>query len=221
MHTPTPTHAYTRTRNSCGCNKGKKACNECGAVANYFTAADGAGSRKKAKSRKMKTCEVWIVLHRKHEHESTSMSSNTNTSTSRRAVEHSPTLEHSSTRARARGALEHEHEHSSPSTRWSGNQCEPSGEGHAKDVGYFFDHVGLHASGWLCVLGMPPCGYLPVFATVNPQSTCHGPRPGPTLAPSCTGGLPACPGAESTRKDPRRQEKKKSMCKKTHLYIQQ
>ena len=47
----------------------------------------------KAKSRKMKTCEVWIFLHSKHEHA--------------RAREHSST----STRA-----LEHDHEHESTST---------------------------------------------------------------------------------------------------------
>ena len=42
-----------------------------------------------------------------------------------------------------------------------------------------------------------------LLATLNPQSTCHGPLPGSTLASWCSGGLPACPGAESTRKDPR------------------
>ena len=58
-----------------------------------------------------------------------------------------------------------------------------------------------------------------LLATLNAQSTCHGPRPGPTLAPWCSGGLPACPGAESTRKDPRPEEKKVPMGKKTHLYV--
>ena len=110
----------------------------------------------------------------------------------------------------ARGALEHV----------SGSRPQ-NYERHAQPVGHFFNlYVGLHGPGWLYVLGMPPRGYLPIFATLNPQSTCHGPRPGPTLAPWCSGGLPACSGAESTRKDPRPEEKKMSMCKrKTHLYI--
>ena len=53
---------------------------------------------------------------------------------------------------------------------------------------------------------------------MNPQSTCHGPRPGPTLAPWCSVGLPAFPGAESARKDPRPEEKKMPMCNKKHIY---
>ena len=65
------------------------------------------------------------------------------------------------------------------------------------------------------MLGMPPRDYLPVFANLNPHSTYpSGPRPGPKLAPWCTGGLHACPGAENTRKDQRLEEKKMPMCKK-------
>ena len=45
------------------------------------------------------------------------------------------------------------------------------------------------------------------LATLNPQSTCHGRRPEPTLAAWCSDGLPACHRAESTRKDPRRKRK--------------
>ena len=57
-----------------------------------------------------------------------------------------------------------------------------------------------------------------LLATLSPQSTCHGPRPGPTLSPWCSGGLPACYGAESTRKFPRPEEKKNAdVQKKTHL----
>ena len=59
---------------------------------------------------------------------------------------------------------------------------------------------------------MSPSGYLPVFVTLNPQSTGHGPLPGPTLGSGCTGGFPACPGSENTRKDPRPAEKKMPMC---------
>ena len=47
-----------------------------------------------------------------------------------------------------------------------------------------------------------------VPATLNPQSTCHGPRPGPRRASWCPGGLPICRGAESRRKDPRPKVKK-------------
>ena len=129
--------------------------------------------------------------------------------TSKRYSSTSKRYSSTSTRARARGALEHEH--SNTSTRWLGNQCEPSGEWHAKPVGQLFNHMGLHAPGWLYVLGMPPRGYLPFLATLSPQSTCHGPRRGPTLAPWCAGRLPACPGAKNTRKDPRQEEKKMPM----------
>ena len=43
---------------------------------------------------------------------------------------------------------------------------------------------GLRLS-WLLLAGKRPRGYLQVFVTLNPQSTCHGPRPGPTHAPQC------------------------------------
>ena len=44
--------------------------------------------------------------------------------------------------------------------------------------------------------------HLPDFAALNAQSTHDGARPGPKLAPWCTGGPPACPVAESPRKNP-------------------
>ena len=76
-----------------------------------------------------------------------------------------------------RGALEHEHEVARQFVRTVSrilNANRPT----------FFDlYVGLHGPGWLYVLGWPPRRYLLIFATANPQSTCHGPRPGPTLAP--------------------------------------
>ena len=59
-------------------------------------------------------------------------------------------------------------------------------------------------------------GYLPV-ATLTPQSTCHGPRPGPTLAPQCSRGPPACPATESTRKNTRAGEQKFPCAKPPHL----
>ena len=40
----------------------------------------------------------------------------------------------------------------------------------------------------------------------------------PKLAPWCPGGLPACHGAENTRKDPRPEEKKMPMCQKKHIF---
>ena len=107
--------------------------------------------------------------------------------------------------------------HSSMSTKWPGNSV--------RAVGIIMNNMrnpsdlygGLHGPVWLYVVGMPPCDYLPIFATLNPQSTCHGPRAGPTLSPWCLGGLPACPGAESTRKDPRTEEKKMPMGKSKHI----
>ena len=69
------------------------------------------------------------------------------------------------------------------------------------------------------VLRIPPHGYSPFFATLNLQSTCRGPRPGPTLAPWSSGGLPACPGAESTSKDPRPEEQKNTDVQKKHTFI--
>ena len=70
------------------------------ALPNYSTAADGT---KNKKLKRKKTCEVWIVLHRKHEHA--------------RAREH--VHDHSSM---STNALEHELEHSKMSTRWAANQ---------------------------------------------------------------------------------------------------
>ena len=57
------------------------------------------------------------------------------------------------------------------------------------------------------------------LATLNPQGTCHGPRSGPKLTPWDPGGLPACHGAESTRKTRGRKRKKCRSAKKTHLYV--
>ena len=56
-------------------------------------------------------------------------------------------------------------------------------------------------------------------ATYNPQSTCHGPRPGPKLAYGVRTGSLCANGAESTRIDPRPGEKKVPNGEKTHLYI--
>ena len=76
---------------------------------------------------------------------------------------------------------------------------------------------GFHGPGWLWVVGKGSRAYLPVFAALNPQNTCHGPRPGLTLAPQCSRGPPVCPATESTRKDPWAEEQKMPMCKKVHV----
>ena len=154
----------------------------------------------------------------------------------KRALEHKHKLDN--TRTRPRGAVEHEHEHESTATSIRAARARTLENEHEvgrqpvravsrilNDMrnGHFLNlYMGLHGLGWLYVLGMPSRGYLPIFTTLNPHSTCHGPRLGPTLAPWCSGGLPACPSAESTRKDPRPGEKKMPMCKKhthTHLHI--
>ena len=65
-------------------------------------------------------------------------------------------------------------------------------------------YVGLHGPGWLYVLGIPLQGDSPL----EPPE--HVPRTS-ARAQTCArgpGGLPACHGAESTRKDPRPEEKK-------------
>ena len=60
--------------------------------------------------------------------------------------------------------------------------------------------------------------YLPARATLNAQSTSHGPRPGPALSPWCTSDPPSCPPAESARQDPRKAEKRSPMCKNSVLW---
>ena len=57
-----------------------------------------------------------------------------------------------------------------------------------------------------------------VTCDFEPQSTCHGPQPGPALAPWCSGGFPACPRAESKRKEGPRPEEKKMTMSKEHIY---
>ena len=54
---------------------------------------------------------------------------------------------------------------------------------------------------------------------LNAQSKRHGAQRVPTLAPGCTRGPPACPAAESARKDPRPAEKSRVMCKKRYSSI--
>ena len=133
-HTPTHTHTHSSHTHKKWLwlqQRGKR--HECGAVANHFTAADGA----KAKSRKMKLVRfgssyIGSTSTRAREHEHEREYSSTRTLTNTRALEH----DHKSTRARARAR---------------GGQAisAPSAERHAKPVGQFFNRVGLHAPGWL------------------------------------------------------------------------
>ena len=53
-----------------------------------------------------------------------------------------------------------------------------------------------------------------LLATLNTQSTCHGPRPGPTLAPWCSGGLLRAPKPRAREKTRGRNRKKMPMCRK-------
>ena len=148
-------------------------------MANYFTAADGAKSKKP-------------------KNELVRFGSSYTASTSTRALEH-----------------EHEHESTNTSTRALEHEPEVARQSVRETCGTCFLTM------WVCMrLGgssWSPWLLASFSATLNPQSTCHGPRPGPTLAPWSTGGLPACRGAESTRNDPRSGEKKMLVCKKKRL----
>ena len=165
----------------------------------------------KCKKSKNEPCEVWIVLHRKHEHE--------------RALGHDHKHESTttSTRAQAR-ARKHEHEGTSTRARARGGQAisasrQQNSQRRAQPVGHFLYPVRGFAWAWMALRARNASPWL--LANVRdfePQSTCHGPRPGPTLAPWCSGGLLVCPGAESTKNDPGPEEKKMPMCKKEHIY---
>ena len=77
--------------------------------------------------------------------------------------------------------------------------------------------MGLDGSTY--VLGMPRRGYLPFFATLNPQITCHGARPGPTVAPWCSGGAPCVPRSQEHEKRPvARRGRNADVQKKTFIH---
>ena len=61
--------------------------------------------------------------------------------------------------------------------------------------------------------------YLPDRATLNAHSTRRGARRGPKTFAQCTRGPPACPAAESARKDPLPEETSWSMRKKKVHFI--
>ena len=75
----------------------------------------------------------------------------------------------------------------------------------------------MHGLGWLYLLGMPPPGYLPDSATLNPQSTCHGPRPGHTLTPIAHAGLLRAPQPRAREKTRGRKNKKCRCPNKSHI----
>ena len=86
--------------------------------------------------------------------------------TNTRALEHSPTLEYSNTGTSTR-TLGHAHEHSNMSTRGgrtSSARRQHNSDKHVHPVGRSFHlYVGLHAPGWLYVLGMPPRTDVPLL----------------------------------------------------------
>ena len=72
---------------------------------------------------------------------------------------------------------------------------------------YFLTVWGFYGPAWLWLGGKRSRENEPARATLNAQSTRQGVRQGPTLTLWRTGGSPACPAAESARKDPRPDEK--------------
>ena len=72
----------------------------------------------------------------------------------------------------------------------------------------------MHPDGSTCSESLPEgtCHYEPPEHVPRTSARAH-------TCTQCPGGLPACHGAESTRKDPRPEEKNMPKCQKTHLYI--
>ena len=80
----------------------------------------------------------------------------------------------------------------------------------------YYVRVGLHGPRWLYVLVMPPRG---VRASFNPQSTCHGPWPGPKLAYWVRVGSLCATESRARGKTRDRKRKKYRWVKTTHLYF--
>ena len=57
------------------------------------------------------------------------------------------------------------------------------------------------------------------FRDFRPPEHARRTRPGPTLAPQCSRGPPACPATESTRKDPRAEEQNADVQETSICYI--
>ena len=69
---------------------------------------------------------------------------------------------------------------------------------------------------------MAVCAWSPSprgLATLNPQSTCHGPRPGPKLARGVRSGSLRATDTRERETTGGRNIKKMPMCQKTHLHI--
>ena len=81
----------------------------------------------------------------------------------------------------------------------------------------YYVRGGLHGPGWLYVLGMSPRADVPL-STPRARATDLGRGPNLRIG---SGGLPVCHGTESTRKDPRPEEKEMPKGEKnTFIYIQ-
>ena len=78
-------------------------------------------------------------------------------------------------------------------------------------------YVGLHEPGWLYVRARNPSPR--GLATLNPQSTCHRPRPGPKLACGFRAVSPRATEPRARGKTRGRKRKKCRWAKKTHLYL--
>ena len=106
------------------------------------------------------------------------------------------------------------HEHESTSTRWPISASRQQ-NAMCEICRTFFQLCGF-ACAWtsLRARNVSPW-FLANFRHFEPHE--HVPRTS-ARAPWCTGGVPECPGAGSTRKDPRPEEKKIPLCKKKHIY---
>ena len=80
----------------------------------------------------------------------------------------------------------------------------------------YYVRVGLHGPGWLYVLGISPRADVPLS---TPRARGTDTSAGAQTCVWGPAGLPVCHGAESTRKDPRPEEKKRGRVKQTDLYI--
>ena len=77
---------------------------------------------------------------------------------------------------------------------------------------------GFHGLGCLWLGGTRSRDYLPARATLNVQSTRHGARPGPTLAPTVVYTRPPCvPRCRGREERPAAGRETVSMCKKSAL----
>ena len=76
-----------------------------------------------------------------------------------------------------------------------------------------------HCLARLYLRGIRPRDYMPDFAALNAQSTSHGARPGPKLAPVVRAGLLRAPVPRAREKPRGRKRNKTPTCKKKHILI--